>query len=90
MIEYIASLCCVLGAIGVIFYKNPINKIILLSLIEIGVILFIVYYYYLDIALITSLTEPICTVILLIGYMKYLSMVKSKKKYGRELPILTK
>ncbi|XRO75340.1 DUF2108 domain-containing protein [Methanocaldococcus sp. 28A] len=86
----ISGICCILGGIGVILHTNPINKIIMFALLEIGMLGLIVSSYYLDIAIISSICEPICTIILLLGYLKYVTTIKKKKKYGRNLPILPK
>jgi len=90
ILPLVSGICCILGGIGVILHTNPINKIIMFALLEIGMIGLIVSCYYLDIAIISSLCEPICTIILLLGYLKYLTTVKKKKRYGRDLPILSK
>jgi len=90
VLPFVAGTCCILGGIGVILHTNPINKIIMFALLELGMIGLIVSSYYLDIAIISSLCEPICTIILLLGYLKYLTTTKKKKKYGRDLPILSK
>ncbi|ACV24158.1 Protein of unknown function DUF2108, membrane [Methanocaldococcus fervens AG86] len=90
ILPLIAGICCVLGGIGVIVHTNPINKIIMFALLEIGMIGLIISSYYLDIAIISSLCEPICTIILLLGYLKYITTVKKKKRYGRNLPVLSK
>jgi len=86
----VSVVCCILGGLGVILHTNPINKIIMLGLLNVGLIGMIVSSYYLDIAIISSICEPISTIILLLGYMKYLTTLKKKQKYGRELPILSK
>ena len=90
ILPLISGICCILGGIGVILHTNPINKIIMFALLEIGMIGLITSSYYLDIAVVSSLCEPICTVILLLGYLKYLTTTKKKKRFGRDLPILAK
>jgi len=90
VLPLISGVCCILGGLGVVLHTNPINKIIMLALLEIGMIGLIVSSYYLDIAIISSICEPICTIILLLGYMKYLTTIKKKKKFGRDLPVLSK
>ncbi len=90
VLPIISIFCCVLGSIGVIFHTDYINKIIMFAFIEAGLIGLIVSFYYLDVAMISSLLEPIGTIILLLGALKYAHIKKTKKQYSSEVPILTR
>ncbi|WP_423792897.1 DUF2108 domain-containing protein [Methanocaldococcus indicus] len=85
----VSALCCIFGGIGTILHTNPINKLIMLSLMETGIIGFIAYFYYLDVAILLTIVSPITNIIILVGYVKYLEINKEKKKVKKkEFPIL--
>jgi energy-converting hydrogenase A subunit D len=90
ILPIVSAICCILGAIGVIVHTNSINKIIMFAFLESGLIGLIASSYYLDVAIVSSIIEPISSVVLLLGLIKYEAVKKSKKKYGRKLPILAK
>lgn len=75
---------------GVILHTNYINKIIMFAFLESGLIGLIVSFYYLDVAMVSSILEPIGTIILLLGTLKYEYIRRNKKKYSTEVPVLTK
>jgi len=89
VLPIISLFCCILGSIGVILHTDNINKIIMFSFIEAGLIGLIASFYYLDVAIISSLLEPVGTIILLLGALKYAHTKRTKKKYSSEIPILT-
>ncbi|HIQ32009.1 MAG TPA: DUF2108 domain-containing protein [Methanothermococcus okinawensis] len=80
----------VMGCIGVILNTDYLDKIIMLEFLTGGLIGLIVSFYYLDVAILTSIMEPVSTVILLLGSLKYLYLKRSKKRYSSKLPILVK
>ncbi|ABR54668.1 conserved hypothetical protein [Methanococcus vannielii SB] len=86
----VAAGCCILGGIGTITHTHNINKIIMFALLESGLIGLIASFYYLDVAIVSSILEPIATLILLLGVLKYEYALKTKKKYSTEVPVLTK
>ncbi len=90
ILALISFISCIAGGIGVILHRNLINKIIMFAFLEAGLIGFIITYHYLDVAMISSMLEPISTIILLLGAIKYTYIIKSKKKYSSEVPILSK
>jgi len=81
---------CVFGCVGVILHNDYLNKIIMFAFLEGGIIGLIVSMYYLDIAIVSSILEPIGTIVLLLGALKYTYLKKSKKRYGNKIPILSK
>ena len=89
VLPIISMFCCVLGGIGIILHTDYINKIIMFAFIEAGLIGLVASFYYLDVAMISSMLEPIGTIILLLGALKYAHIKKTKKKYSSEVPILT-
>ncbi|MBP2172860.1 DUF2108 domain-containing protein [Methanococcus voltae] len=90
LLAIVAIACCLLGGIGTIVHTDNINKIIMFALLETGLIGLIVSFRYLDVAIVSSLLEPIGTVILLLGIVKYEYILKNKKVYSKEIPVLTK
>ncbi|AEH07014.1 DUF2108 domain-containing protein [Methanothermococcus okinawensis] len=90
ILPLVSILCCILGGIGVILHTDYINKIIMFAFLEAGLTGLIVSFYYLDVAMISSILEPIGTIILLLGALKYYHTQKTKKKYSSEVPILAR
>ncbi|MDK2789736.1 MAG: energy-converting hydrogenase subunit [Methanothermococcus sp.] len=90
ILPILSIICCVLGGMGVILHTNYINKIIMFAFLESGLIGLIVSFYYLDVAMVSSILEPIGTIILLLGTLKYEYIRRNKKKYSTEVPVLTK
>jgi len=88
ILPIVAAGCCILGGIGTIIHTHNINKIIMFALLEsIGLI---ASFYYLDVAIVSSILEPVATLILLLGVLKYEFTIRNKKKYSTEVPVLTK
>uniref|UniRef100_A9A9L2 Energy-converting hydrogenase A subunit D n=1 Tax=Methanococcus maripaludis (strain C6 / ATCC BAA-1332) TaxID=444158 RepID=A9A9L2_METM6 len=90
ILPIVAAGCCILGGIGTIIHTHNINKIIMFALLESGLIGLIASFYYLDVAIISSVLEPVATLILLLGVLKYEFTIRNKKKYSTEVPVLTK
>ncbi|WP_292461197.1 DUF2108 domain-containing protein [Methanothermococcus sp.] len=90
VLPLISILSCILGGIGVILHTDYINKIIMFAFLEAGLIGLITSFYYLDVSIISSILEPIGTVILLLGALKYAHLKRTKKKYSSEVPILAR
>lgn len=67
-----------IGAIGVVLLKKPLDKVILLSVLEAGMFLAIVSFKYLDVALITAILDPLSIVVFLLALMKIDKIRKSK------------
>ncbi len=67
-----------IGALGVVFLKKPLDKVILLSILESGFFLAVVSFKYLDVALITSILNPLSIIVFLIALMKIDKIRKSK------------
>jgi len=79
-----------MGCVGVILNTDCLDKIIMLEFLTGGLIGLIASFYYLDVAILTSIMEPVSTVILLLGSLKYIYIKRSKKRYSSKLPILVK
>lgn len=68
----------VIGAIGVVLLKKPLDKVILLSVLEAGFFLAVVSFKYLDVALITAILDPLSIIVFLLALMKIDKIRKSK------------
>jgi len=90
LLPLVSIFCVVMGCIGVILNTDYLDKIIMLEFLTGGLIGLIVSFYYLDVATLTSIMEPVSTIILLLGSLKYIYIKRSKKKYSSKLPILVK
>lgn len=67
-----------IGAIGVALLKKPLDKVIMLSVLEAGFFLAIVAFKYLDVALIVAILDPLSIVVFLLALMKIDKIRKSK------------
>ncbi len=67
-----------IGAIGVVLLKKPLDKVILLSVLEAGFFLAVVSFKYLDVALITAILDPLSIIVFLLALMKIDKIRKSK------------
>jgi energy-converting hydrogenase A subunit D len=69
-ITSIATVLLVVGAIGVILLRKPLDKLIMLSLTDAGLFLAMVAFQYLDIALLVALLSPLSIVVFLLSLIK--------------------
>jgi len=90
LLPLVSIFCIVMGCVGVILNTDCLDKIIMLEFLTGGLIGLIASFYYLDVAILTSIMEPVSTVILLLGSLKYIYIKRSKKRYSSKLPILVK
>lgn len=67
-----------IGAIGVVLLKKPLDKVILLSVLEAGFFLAVVSFKYLDVALITAILDSLSIIVFLLALMKIDKIRKSK------------
>ncbi len=66
----VSAAVLIIGAIGIIALPKPVDKVIMLSLLQGGFIGMIVSAKYLDVAMAAAIFDPIATVIFLIGITK--------------------
>ncbi|WP_304090203.1 DUF2108 domain-containing protein [Methanobrevibacter gottschalkii] len=57
-VSIIAIALMLIGALGVIFLKKPLDKVIMFSIMDLGFVLVIVLFKYLDVAIITEKVGP--------------------------------
>jgi energy-converting hydrogenase A subunit D len=78
-ITSIATVLLVVGAIGVILLRKPLDKLIMLSLTDAGLFLAMVAFQYLDIALLVALLSPLSIVVFLLSLIKVNEL---RQKFG--------
>lgn len=83
-LTYVAAAVAIIGSLGIIALPKPIDKVIMLSLLQAGFIGMIVSAKYLDVAMAAALFDPITTVIFLIGIIKLDEIRKKKQEKSQE------
>ena len=68
----------VIGAIGVVLLKKPLDKVIMVSILEAGLVLAIVSFRYLDVAFLTAVLDPLSIIVFLLALIKINEVRKSK------------
>ena len=69
-ITSIAVILLLVGTIGVILLKKPLDKLIMLSLLDAGFFLAMVAFQYLDIAFLVALLSPLSIIVFLLSIIK--------------------
>ena len=80
----------VIGAFGIIFLKKPLDKVIMVSILESGLflildagfVLAIVLFKYLDVAMFAALIGPLSTVVFILAIVKINEIRKNKIASG--------
>ena len=68
----------IIGAIGVVLLKKPLDKVIMVSILEAGLFLAIVNFKYLDVAFLTAVLDPLSIIVFLLALIKINEVRKSK------------
>ena len=68
----------IIGAIGVVLLTKPLDKVIMVSVLEAGLFLAIATFKYLDVAFLTAMLDPLSIIVFLIALMKIYNVRKSK------------
>ena len=68
----------IIGAIGVVLFKKPLDKVIMVSILEAGLFLAIVSFKYLDVAFLTAVLDPLYIIVFLLALIKITNVRKSK------------
>ena len=61
----------IIGAIGVVLLKKPLDKVIMVSVLEAGLFLAIVSFRYLDVAFITAVLDPLSIIVFLLACLLF-------------------
>ncbi|RBQ23808.1 hypothetical protein ALNOE001_06970 [Candidatus Methanobinarius endosymbioticus] len=78
-ITWISIILMIIGALGIIWLIKPIDKLIMFSVMEVGFLLVVVSFKYLDVALVIALFGPISTVTFLLSIIKINDIRKRNK-----------
>ena len=71
-----------IGAIGMIFLSKPLDKVIMLSMLEAGFLAAVVSFKYLDVAFIIAILGPISIFIILLSLIKINEIRQKNLEYG--------
>ena len=83
-ISLIAIALMVIGAIGIILLKKPMDKVIMFSILDAGLLLVVVLFKYLDVALFIALCGPLSTLVFLLSIVK-IKQIRVKKVESGEI-----
>ncbi|HMK53524.1 MAG TPA: DUF2108 domain-containing protein [Methanobacteriaceae archaeon] len=86
-ITTVSAAVLLIGMVGIIALPKPIDKVIMLALLQGGFVGMVVAGKYLDVAMAVAIFDPISTVIFLIGIIK-INEVRKKKEKAQEAEIL--
>lgn len=81
-VSIIAIALMLIGALGVIFLKKPLDKLIMFSIMDLGFVLVIVLFKYLDVAMFAALVGPLSTLIFILSIVKINEIRKKKIASG--------
>ena len=81
-VSIIAIALMLIGALGVIFLKKPLDKVIMFSIMDLGFVLVIVLFKYLDVAMFAALVGPLSTLIFILSIVKINEISKKKIASG--------
>jgi len=80
-ITILSVILMLIGALGIILQKKPLDKVIMFSVMEAGFILAVVSLKYLDVALVITLFGSITTIIFLLSIIK-IHEIRKKREGG--------
>ena len=60
----------IIGAIGVVLLKKPLDKVIMFDIMDAGFVLVVVLFKYLDVALFAALAGPLSTLVFILSIVK--------------------
>ncbi|MCQ2971868.1 MAG: EhaD family protein [archaeon] len=78
-ISLISIALMLIGTVGIILLKKPLDKVIMFSILDAGFLLAVVQFGYLDVAMFIALLAPLSILIYI------LSIVKIKQTRARNL-----
>ena len=81
-VSIIAIALMLIGAFGIIFMKKPLDKVIMFSILDAGVVLVIVLFKYLDVAMFAALADPLSTLVFILAIVKINEIRKNKLASG--------
>ena len=84
LVMFISMALMVIGALGIILLKKPLDKIIMFSILDAGFVLAVVLFKYLDVALFAALIGPLSTVVFILAVVK-INEIRKKKIAGGDV-----
>lgn len=81
LVMFISMALMVIGALGIILLKKPLDKVIMFSILDAGFVLAVVLFKYLDVALFAALIGPLSTVVFILAVVK-INEIRKKKIAG--------
>ena len=70
IVSFIAIALMLIGAVGIILLKKPLDKVIMFSILDAGFLLSVVLFKYLDVALFVALSGPLSTLVFILAMVK--------------------
>ncbi len=84
IVSIIAIALMVIGALGIVLLKKPLDKIIMFSILDAGFLLTVVLFKYLDVALFIALSGPLSTLVFVMAIVK-IKEIRLKKVNSGEI-----
>ena len=84
VVSLIAIALMVIGALGIILLKKPLDKVIMFSILDAGFLLTVVLFKYLDVALFVALSGPLSTLVFIMAIVK-IKEIRAKKVASGEI-----
>lgn len=84
IVSIIAIALMVIGALGIVLLKKPLDKIIMFSILDAGFLLTVVLFKYLDVALFIALSGPLSTLVFIMAIVK-IKEIRLKKVNSGEI-----
>lgn len=82
VVSIIAIALMLIGALGVILLKKPLDKVIMFSIMDAGFLLVVVLFRYLDVAMFVALSDSLCTLIFIMAIVKIKEIRQRKVRSG--------
>ena len=82
IVSIIAIALMVIGALGIILLKKPMDKVIMFSILDAGFVLVVVLFKYLDVAMFAALVGPLSTLVFILSIVKINEIRKNKITSG--------
>ena len=84
IVSIIAIALMVIGALGIVLLKKPLDKVIMFSILDAGFLLTVVLFKYLDVALFIALSGPLSTLVFILAIVK-IKEIRTKKVESGEI-----
>ena len=81
-VSIIAIALMLIGSVGIIFLKKPLDKVIMFTILDAGFVLAVVLFHYLDVALFAALVGPLSTLVFILAMVKIYEIRKNKLNSG--------